>query len=296
MKEFLERSNKKTMVLLDEFGTGSDPELGGAMAEVFFEELYNKKAFGVITTHYSNIKLKADKLQNAVNCCMLFNQETLEPTFKLSVGMPGSSFTFEVAEKNGIPLELIAKAKAKLDSKKVDMDKLLSALQKEKSQLEIINKKSIESAANAQKAERKFIDKKDALDQKIATQRNLAEENNQFITRGKKVSSFIEKFDTRSKNKELLADIRKYLAVEKTKIIQLQSQTALKIKSQTKADAKKNIVRQNDDQKKIKIGSKVRLIGAKMVGDVIEKDGTEVTVLFGNLKTKLSVQKLRLIR
>jgi len=296
MKEFLERSNKKTMVLLDEFGTGSDPELGGAMAEVFFEELYNKKAFGVITTHYSNIKLKADKLQNAVNCCMLFNQETLEPTFKLSVGMPGSSFTFEVAEKNGIPLELIAKAKAKLDSKKVDMDKLLSALQKEKSQLEIINKQSIESTANAKKAEKKFIDKKDALDQKIATQRNLAEENNQFITRGKKVSSFIENFDTRSKNKELLADIRKYLAVEKTKIIQLQSQTALKVKSQAKADSKKNIVRQNDEQKKIKIGSKVRLIGAKMLGDVIEKDGTEVTVLFGNLKTKLSVQKLRLVR
>ena len=266
------------------------------MAEVFFEELYNKKAFGVITTHYSNIKLKADKLQNAVNCCMLFNQETLEPTFKLSVGMPGSSFTFEVAEKNGIPLELIAKAKAKLDSKKVDMDKLLSALQKEKSQLEIINKQSIESTANAKKAEKKFIDKKDALDQKIATQRNLAEENNQFITRGKKVSSFIENFDTRSKNKELLADIRKYLAVEKTKIIQLQSQTALKIKSQAKADSKKNIVRQNDEQKKIKIGSKVRLIGAKMLGDVIEKDGTEVTVLFGNLKTKLSVQKLRLVR
>ncbi len=77
MKEFLERSNKKTMVLLDEFGTGSDPELGGAMAEVFFEELYNKKAFGVITTHYSNIKLKADKLQNAVNCCMLFHDELL---------------------------------------------------------------------------------------------------------------------------------------------------------------------------------------------------------------------------
>ena len=296
MKEFLERSNKRTMVLLDEFGTGSDPELGGAMAEVFFEELYNKKAFGVITTHYSNIKLKADKLQNAVNCCMLFNQETLEPTFKLSIGMPGSSFTFEVAEKNGIPLELIARAKSKLDSKKVDMDKLLSALQKEKSQLEIINKKSIESSTNAQKAERKFIEKKDALDHKIATQRDLAEDNNQFITRGKKVSSFIEKFDTRSKNKALLADVRKYLAVEKTKILELHKQAALKKKVQAKTDAKKNIVRQSDEQKKIKVGSQVRLIGAKKVGDVIEKDGNEVTVLFGNLKTKLSIQKLRFVR
>ena len=125
---------------------------------------------------------------------------------------------------------------------------------------------------------------------------NLAEDNNQFITRGKKVSSFIEKFDTRSKNKELLADVRKYLAVEKTKILELHKQAALKKKVQAKTDAKKNIVRQSDEQKKIKVGSQVRLIGAKKVGDVIEKDGNEVTVLFGNLKTKLSIQKLRFVR
>ncbi len=296
MKEFLEKSNKKTLVLLDEFGTGSDPELGGAMAEVFFEELYNKKAYGVITTHYSNIKLKADKLQNAVNCCMLFNQETLEPTFKLSVGMPGSSFTFEVAEKNGIPVELIQKAKSKLDTKKVDLDQLLSTIQKEKSRFEDLNKESSESSVKALRAEQRYKDKQESLNQKMAGQRDIAEINNQFITRGKKLSQFVERFDTRAKNKELLADVRKYLAMEKTKILDVQKAEMLRKKTQAKADAKKNIVRQSDDQKKIKVGSQVRLIGAKKIGEVIAKDNNDVTVLFGNLKTKISVQKLRFVK
>ncbi|MFK7757432.1 MAG: MutS2/Smr-associated SH3 domain-containing protein [Flavobacteriales bacterium] len=296
MKEFLERANRKTLILLDEFGTGSDPELGGAMAEVFFEELYNKKAFGVITTHYSNIKLKADKLQNAVNCCMLFNQETLEPTFKLSVGMPGSSFTFEVAEKNGIPKQLIEKAKSKLDSKKVDMDKLLSALQKEKAEFEHLNSKSKSSSEQAKKAELKFQSKAKSLDEKIATQREVTEANNQLITKGKKLSQFVSRFDTRAKNKELLADVRKYLAMEKTKIMESKKAETLRRKAQAKADAKKNIVRQTDNQKKIGVGSKVRLIGAKKTGEVIAKEGHEVTVLFGNLKTKISVQKLRYVK
>ncbi|MBL7941504.1 MAG: DNA mismatch repair protein MutS, partial [Flavobacteriales bacterium] len=121
MKAFLETANRRSLVLLDEFGTGSDPDLGGALAEVFFEELYSRRCFGVITTHYSNIKLKAAQLKHAINGCMLFNRETLEPVYRLSVGEPGSSFTFEVAEINGIARELIERAKSKLSDGKVKM-------------------------------------------------------------------------------------------------------------------------------------------------------------------------------
>ena len=78
-------------------GTGSDPDLGGALAESIFETIYTKKSYGVITTHYANIKLKADKLRNARNGCMLFNTETLEPLYKLDIGQPGSSFTARYA-------------------------------------------------------------------------------------------------------------------------------------------------------------------------------------------------------
>ncbi len=295
MKEFLEKSNKKTLILLDEFGTGSDPDLGGAMAEVFFEELYNKKAFGVITTHYTNIKIKADKLKNAINCSMLFNQETLEPTYILNIGTPGSSFTFEVAEKNGIPKELIERAKSRLDDNKIKMDNLLNSLQKEKSQLEKARKQASSQRQQAERTKETFLIKEEKLEQKLEKQRDSAVLNSEFITKGKKLTQFIDKFDTRAKNKELLADVKKYLAVEKTKIIQAQKAAKLKKKAQAKKDAKLNIVRHTENQKKIDVGSRVRLIGAKKIGEVIKKDGSEVTVLFGNLKTTLQVNKLRFI-
>ncbi|NQX92344.1 MAG: DNA mismatch repair protein MutS, partial [Flavobacteriales bacterium] len=119
MKYFLDTAGKKSFLLLDEFGTGSDPELGGALAEVFFEELYGRGSYGVITTHYSNIKLKAASLKEAVNGSMLFDKDSLAPLFRLDVGQPGSSFTFEVASINGINAKLIASAKKRLDQNKV---------------------------------------------------------------------------------------------------------------------------------------------------------------------------------
>ena len=133
MKGFLRDAGQNTLLLLDEFGTGSDPELGGALAEVFFEELYKKKGFGVTTTHYANIKTRATSMSEAINGSMLFDGETLSPTYQLDLGQPGSSFTFEVAELNGIDRNLIGRAKQKLDPRKVKLDGLIAGLQKEKS-------------------------------------------------------------------------------------------------------------------------------------------------------------------
>ncbi|MBU3682360.1 MAG: DNA mismatch repair protein MutS, partial [Flavobacterium sp.] len=103
MNYFLKKCNAKTLFLIDEFGTGSDPELGGALAEVFLEEFYHREAFGIITTHYANLKILANELPFAQNANMLFDEKTLEPLYKLVLGQAGSSFTFEVAQKNGIP-------------------------------------------------------------------------------------------------------------------------------------------------------------------------------------------------
>jgi DNA mismatch repair protein MutS2 len=92
----LQIASKDSLFLLDEFGSGSDPDLGGAIAEVFFESLYERECFSVITTHYTNIKIKANQLEKAINGCMLFDVSTLRPLFQLSIGQPGSSFTFEI--------------------------------------------------------------------------------------------------------------------------------------------------------------------------------------------------------
>ncbi len=102
MKLFLNVVNEDSLILLDEFGSGSDPDLGGALAEVFYEELYDKNCFAVINTHYTNIKILTSKKEEATNAFMLFDADELKPLYKLSVGQPGSSFTFEVAELNGI--------------------------------------------------------------------------------------------------------------------------------------------------------------------------------------------------
>ena len=118
MKYFLRKCNDKTLFLIDEFGTGSDPELGGALAEAFLEEFYNREAYGIITTHYSNLKVLANELPHMTNANMQFDNRTLEPVFKLIMGEAGSSFTFEVAQKNGIPYSLINRAKRKLNAEK----------------------------------------------------------------------------------------------------------------------------------------------------------------------------------
>lgn len=135
MISILKQVNPETLVLMDEFGSGTDPELGGAMAEVVLEELVKSKTFGVITTHYSNVKLLANKLQGVSNGSMLFDLETLDPKYILTVGEPGSSYTFEVAERVGFPKDLINRAKEKIDTDKVDLNKLLAEVQQQKTKL-----------------------------------------------------------------------------------------------------------------------------------------------------------------
>lgn len=303
MKYFLEVSNRKTLLLLDEFGTGSDPDLGGALAEVFFEHLYNKKSFGVITTHYGNIKLKADRLKNAMNGCMLFDTETLEPLFRFSIGQPGSSFTFEVAQINGIPLELIEEAKNKIDDKKVNMDKLLSELQREKTYLEKLNQEHREAQQLAEEARISFLETKKKLDFKLQQQADFMETNSKFVNGGKKLKTFVDRFQSKSRKKDvnqpLLEEIKKYLTVEKSKIEEhkLKDKLISAVKQNPKKKQKTIQTEQDIHQRdKIKIGSTVKLIETKQTGTVEEINGLILTVAFGFLRLKVERQKLSFVK
>jgi len=303
MKHFLEVSNKRTLLLLDEFGTGSDPDLGGALAEVFFEELYNKKSFGVITTHYANIKLKADQLKNAINGCMLFDTETLEPLYRFSIGQPGSSFTFEVAQINGIPLDLIEEAKTRLDVRKVSMDKLLSELQKEKTYLERLNHEHIEAQRIALESKLQYEERKKRYDDKLATQQDTLERNNKYLNAGKKMSLFIDRYLTKSRKKDanqlLFDEIKKYLTVEKVKIEEAKLVEQLKLEVATKNPKKKKPQRPEQDphqRHKIEMGSTVKLIATKQNGTVEGMDGENITVTFGFLRMKVEKEKLMWVK
>ncbi|MFT7343661.1 MAG: DNA mismatch repair protein MutS2 [Lentimonas sp.] len=294
MKYFLENTNRRTLLLLDEFGTGSDPELGGALAEVFFEELYNKKAFGVITTHYANIKIKADRLKNAVNGCMLFDTKTLAPLFKFSTGQPGSSFTFEVAQINGIPIEIIKEAKSRVDDNKLNMDKLLSDLQHEKNYLQKLNIEHIEAQELATKARVEYLEKKEQFEAKHKAQVASSERNVKYLNAGKKLLSFIDKFNTKSRkkniNEPLINEVIKYIKVEKSKT------EALIEKAKTAPSKKKKVLTQkqvdNHQVHKIVVGSKVKLIATKQSGTVETIEGEQITVLFGFMRMKVALNKL----
>jgi DNA mismatch repair protein MutS2 len=295
MKGFLDIANRRSLLLLDEFGTGSDPELGGALAEVFFEELYNKKAFGVITTHYSNIKLKAADLRNAVNGCMLFDRESLEPLYQLSVGQPGSSFTFEVAEINGIPKELIEEAKTRLDDRKVQLDKMISELQKEKAQVEKINKARLDAERLALKAHEESEKKSKKLDEKLQQYNELQERNNLALNRGKKMQSFIDALGGKAKVKEVFDDVKKYISVERAKIDDAKKQEKLKQKVAAKKKGNQ-VPKPKNGQENIKVGSTVRLQNSKQIGTVIELDGKKAVVAFGVFKTNIDISKIVFVK
>lgn len=300
MKTFLDAANKSTLLLLDEFGTGSDPDLGGALAESIFEAFYNKKCFGVITTHYANIKLKADRLKNAVNGCMLFNSETLEPTYRFSVGQPGSSFTFEVATINGIPPEIIEDAKSKLDDKKVQMDRLLNDLQKEKTYLERLNKEHIAAQQTAQNALNEYEERKADYDEKLKRMREQSDVNNKLVGFGKKMKTYVDRYNVKSRKKtvndKLLDEVNKYLAVERTKIDAaiLSKQQKEKIEAAKPSAKRKKIQVEKDlyQRHKIKVNSRVKLITTKQIGLVEEVSGDNVTVAFGFMRMKVSKEKL----
>jgi len=157
MRNFLKVCDDKTLFLIDEFGTGSDPELGGAIAETFLEVFHEKKAYGIITTHYANLKMMADENPEIVNANMAFDSYTMEPLFELKLGEAGSSFTFEVAQKNGIPFSLINRAKKKVERGKIRFDKSIAKLQMERSKLAKTNSE-LKSKTNETEKEQEKLD------------------------------------------------------------------------------------------------------------------------------------------
>ncbi|RMG81335.1 MAG: endonuclease MutS2 [Bacteroidetes bacterium] len=133
---FLEKANDKTLVLIDEFGSGTDPKIGGAIAEAILLELNRKKVYGVITTHYSNLKMFAFKTPHIINGSMLFDNEHLVPTYQFKAGRPGSSYAFEIAKKSGLPGKILAYAKKRAGKNEKAVDELLIDLQREKKEVE----------------------------------------------------------------------------------------------------------------------------------------------------------------
>ncbi len=294
---FLQIASKESLFLLDEFGTGSDPDLGGAIAEVFFESLYEKECFSVITTHYTNIKIKAGQLEKTMNGCMLFDVASLKPLFQLSIGQPGSSFTFEIAKIVGISEKLIKKAKDSLGDNKIRFDKLLSSLQKDKNEIErlISNNQLTEKKAKETIAYYESMNEK--LNQRLQSTNNSIEGQTRQINLGKKLQVFIERYNLKSKKKgvndELIEDIKRMIIIEKSKQnlkLSSQAQTINKNKPLSAKQLEALKVLEN-----IKVGSKVSILSTNQVGIVERIKGDEVHLEIGNIRMKVQKSKLLLL-
>lgn len=283
MKQFLQVANGRTLFLIDEFGTGTDPELGGAIAEVILEELTRKQAFGIITTHYTNIKLLADNLKGVVNACMLFNPETLEPKYELVVGQPGSSYTFEVAEKIGLPKYIIDKAGEKVRTEKLKLNRLLADVQREKNKLTEQVTKLEEQTKATQKEAGKYEQLQAKLNEKLERSKENQEEINKFVELGRKFNAIAEDWQH---NKDKKAVIKRFVDSVTAEKHKKQYQLALEKKEQTK---EKIIARV---KKKIQVGGKVRILKSHQTGIVQEIVKDKARVVFGNINSTISLENL----
>ena len=274
-KHIVNFCDENTLVLMDEIGTGTDPMFGGPIAEAVLESIHAKNAYGIITTHFSNIKTKADQLTGIQNAAMLFDVDKLIPLYKLQVGQPGSSFSFEVASNIGLNKKLIKRAKALTDTKQYDLDELLSDVQL---QQEKIKEKELElntKLENAKKYEHEYRLLKEKLEgqkSEIIQQANI------------KASSIIK-----SANKE----------IEKTIRVIKESSADKKKTDKVRNSLKQKVTKLGDDipdtistEIKYKIGDQVQVKGSDISGEITEIKKNKITIRFGALTTKTTIENI----
>ncbi len=324
MRNFLRKCNDSTLFLIDEFGTGSDPELGGALAEIFLEEFYTKGSFGIITTHYANLKVLANELEFVANANMQFDEKTLEPLYKLFIGQAGSSFTFEVAQKNGIPFSLINKAKKRVDGEKVRLDKTISSLQKERNKLqknsETLNKEKLKALEKSDNLSEKQL----KIQTKLENFQELYDSNQKMLAFGRKVNELIHNYFQTNNKKQLSIDFNSWVAIEKTKHLKKNPP-----KPKTKTQKKQVKIKKQQVEKKLKIiedevlvevvkvrklkkveankiaqqkanyvfkpNDKVRVIGSNSCGTIEKVEKKNVFINYGVFTTKTTLNKLELV-
>ncbi|MBU2996370.1 DNA mismatch repair protein MutS [Cellulophaga baltica] len=314
MNYFLRKCDENTMFLIDEFGTGSDPELGGALAEIFLEVFYERGSYGVITTHYSNLKLLANELPHATNANMLFDSKTLEPTYQLVLGQAGSSFTFEVAQKNGIPYSLINRAKKKIERGKVRFDATIAKLQKERSSMAKTGDKLKKVESKARDEAQRLEELNGKVKSKLENYQELYDSSQRMIYLGNKVNDAALKYFQDKKKRPLVSELlrivetenskRKKKSAQQVKIEKIKkakvAQEVIKkvevIREEKKVEKKKKIVQEkNKPAVALKIGDRVRMVDGKAVGSIDKLEKKKAVVNYGIFTTNVNVDQLELV-
>ena len=294
MKYFLHHANNKTLVLIDEFGTGTEPQLGGSIAEATLEQLNNKQTYGVITTHYTNLKLAAERLTGLVNGAMLFDSKEMQPLYRLQIGKPGSSFAFEIAKKIGFPNNVLNSAKNKSGGKHVRFDQQLQQLEIDKIKLQ----KQLQKAESADVMLNQMIEKYTTLVNGLEkSKKQIVKDANEkalLIIEGsnKAVEKTIRDIKEAGADKSKTREIRKELDEKKD---ELKKEPVLLSKKKKKKKQKvKSIITetQDIDNKPAEVGDYVVIRDTDIVGELISIEGKDAYLNVNEIKIKTSVNKL----
>ena len=304
MKYFVRQCNKKTLLLIDEFGGGTEPQIGGAISQALLERFNNNGAYGVITTHYQNLKTFAEDTDGIVNGAMLYDRHNMRPLFKLSIGNPGSSFAIEIARKIGLPEEVISAASEIVGSDYIDMDKYLQDIVRDKRYWE--NKRQ-----NIRQQEKRLEDNSSKYEERLT---ELDKQRKEIIQKAKEeaaaliakanaqIELTIKEIREAQAEKEKTKELRKSLSALSDDIKTAEDSDELvsrKMKQlQQRQERKKNKPKEQKKEQNtyqhdvIEVGNNVRIKGQNTIGEVLEVNGKNAIVAFGMLKTNVKTDKL----
>ena len=288
MKHFIEVANGKTLFFIDELGSGSDPNLGGAFAEVILEELSRKHALGVVTTHYLNLKVMANHTQGIINGAMQFDEVHLLPMYKLIIGKPGSSYTFAIAERIGLPKSLINRARKLVDEDHFKLDKLLNRTEQD---LQHLDKEKLQLHKMLRENEKLKKEMEQVLDkEKHRQQVELLKQQNQITE-----DRIVYLKDMERKLKQIVLDYKK--AENKNEVVKNLQQLLFKGKEQVVVNklAKKVDKQYKETTGAIVVGSLVKLKKNYQVGTVLEIRGKRAIVQIGQLPINVDLSDLSVV-
>ena len=323
MKMMMRHANAATLLLIDEFGGGTEPTIGGAIAEAVLKQFWQKKAFGVITTHYQNLKHFAEGHEGVVNGAMLYDRHEMQALFQLSIGQPGSSFAIEIARKTGIPEEVIRDASEIVGRDYIQSDKYLQDIVRDKRYWEgkrqtiHQHEKSLESKINRYEDELTEIERqrKEILRKAKEQAEELLRESNKKIENAIREirESQAEKEEARRIRNELNAFKQEVSEIDtkandemiERKMRQIQERKERKEKrkqekneeQKAKAELASKLVGEGNTQQTateaaLKVGDTVRIKGLTSVGKIESIDGKMATVIFGGMRTKMRSERL----
>ncbi len=285
MRYFLQHAQDKTLLLVDEFGTGTEPSLGGAIAESILEKLADKGSYGAINTHFGNLKSLADRKAGLFNAAMRYDTAHLEPQFILDMGKPGSSFAFEIAQKIGLPAQIIENARKKLGKNQVDFDKLLMETETEKQIWESKNSSLAAQLAQAERIKEQYASLKQLLeeDQKRLLNSAKAEAKQLIKDANQKIEQTIREIKEKSAEKEATKAIRNSLTDFATE----------KLANPVKKVEPKPVITKPTGI--IEVGSWVAIKqadGQGAVGQVLEIKGKDAVVALGSIRSTIKLNRL----